>query len=566
MKKRSINIYSIYAKIIMLIIGCVVLFLLLNIFYIVPQSRSAIQKVTENNMQDIVTLSSQLVDDLVKENGEENTDYEVLKTRLEGKGLNGISSSYVYVVDGEGTFLYHKKEDKLGTTVFNDNVASILKAIPTGKYEESGVFHYVDENGVTKYGAYQVVSSTKWVAVIVANETEIMAEINTVRNASIMLSVVLGLVLLGFSILAGAGITRPIRRLTGVIKQVGDLNFSKSGDLEKLEKNKDETGVMAVAIGEMEQNLRDLVGRISDTSDNLAEHAETLSDITFKIDSANADNSATSQELAASMEETSASTDLINNNTGMIKDKADAIANSALNSADMAKEISEKAAGIHQDTIAASQKTKTIYEEIDAQGKEALEKSKAVEKVNTLAGAIQDISSQTNLLALNASIEAARAGDAGKGFAVVATEIGSLANQSSDTVNDIMQIVAEVQDAVNEMSKCLQRTLDYVSNDVAADYEKFLDMSEQYESDAKGFSDALGSIYNQIGELQEATNDIRTSIADISKTVGEAAQAVTTVAEKTTDVAQLSEGVVNVVAETKENSNELKAIRSSFTI
>ena len=87
MKKRSINIYSIYAKIIMLIIGCVVLFLLLNIFYIVPQSRSAIQKVTENNMQDIVTLSSQLVDDLVKENGEENTDYEVLKTRLEGKVL-----------------------------------------------------------------------------------------------------------------------------------------------------------------------------------------------------------------------------------------------------------------------------------------------------------------------------------------------------------------------------------------------------------------------------------------------------------------------------------------------
>ena len=566
MKKRSINIYSIYAKIIMLIIGCVLLFLLLNVFYIIPQSRSAIQRVTEDNMQDIVTLSSQLVDDLVKENGEENTDYEVLKTRLDGKGLNGISSSYVYVVDGEGTFLYHKKEDKLGTTVFNDNVAAILKAIPTGNYEESGVFHYVDENGVTKYGAYQVISSTQWVAVIVANETEIMAEINTVRNASLLLSVLLGLILLGFSILAAAGITRPIRRLTDVIKQVGDLNFSKNAQLEKLERNKDETGVMAVAIGEMEQNLRDLVGRISATSDNLAEHAETLSDITFKIDSANADNSATSQQLAASMEETSASTDLISDNTRTIKDKADTIADSALNSADMAKDISEKAKGIHQDTVHAFDKTKSMYEEIDAQGKEALEKSKAVEKVNTLAGAIQDIASQTNLLALNASIEAARAGDAGKGFAVVATEIGSLANQSSETVNDIMGIVAEVQNAVNEMSTCLQRTLDYVSTDIAADYNKFLDISKQYEDDAEGFKDALGAIYDQIGELQESTNEISTSIADISKTVGEAAQAVTTVAEKTTDVAQLSEGVVNVVAETKDNSNELREIRNSFTI
>ena len=566
MKKRSINIYSIYAKIIMLIIGCVLLFFLLNVVYIIPQSRNAIQKVTENNMQDIATLSSMLVDELVTDYGEEGTTYEVLKTRLEGKGLNGIDSSYLYVVDGEGTFLYHKKEDKVGTTIFNDNVAAILKAIPTGKYEENGVFHYVDENGVTKYGSYQVISSTKWVAVIVANENEVMADINTVRNASIMLSTVLGLVLLGFSIIAAAGITKPIRILTGVIKQVGDLNFTMSGDLEKMEKNKDETGIMAIAIGEMEQSLRDIVGRISDTSNNLEEHAETLSDITFKIDSANADNSATSQELAASMEETSASTDLISDNTATIKNKADAIADSALNSSDMAKEISEKAAGIRQDTIAASEKTQKIYEEIDAQGKEALEKSKAVEKVNTLAGAIQNIASQTNLLALNASIEAARAGDAGKGFAVVATEIGSLATQSSETVKDIMEIVAEVQDAVNEMSTCLQRTLDYVSTDVAADYDKFLDVSQQYEQDAQGFSDALGSIYNQIGELQESTTEISTSIADISKTVGEAAQAVTTVAEKTTDVAQLSEGVVSVVAETKGNSNELKEIRNSFTI
>jgi methyl-accepting chemotaxis protein len=381
-----------------------------------------------------------------------------------------------------------------------------------------------------------------------------------------MLSTVLGLVLLGFSIIAAAGITKPIRILTGVIKQVGDLNFTMSGDLEKMEKNKDETGIMAVAIGEMEQSLRDIVGRISDTSSNLEEHAETLSDITFKIDSANADNSATSQELAASMEETSASTDLISDNTATIKNKADSIADSALNSSDMAKEISEKAAGIRQDTIASSEKTQKIYEEIDAQGKEALEKSKAVEKVNTLAGAIQNIASQTNLLALNASIEAARAGDAGKGFAVVATEIGSLATQSSETVKDIMEIVAEVQDAVNEMSTCLQRTLDYVSTDVAADYDKFLDMSQQYEQDAQGFADALGSIYDQIGELQESTTEISTSIADISKTVGEAAQAVTTVAEKTTDVAQLSEGVVSVVAETKDNSNELKEIRNSFTI
>jgi methyl-accepting chemotaxis protein len=189
-----------------------------------------------------------------------------------------------------------------------------------------------------------------------------------------------------------------------------------------------------------------------------------------------------------------------------------------------------------------------------------------VEKVNQLAAAIQDIASQTNLLALNASIEAARAGEAGRGFAVVATEIGALAEQSSNTVADIMNIVAEVQSAVNEMSACLQRTLDYLSSDVAADYSKFLDISDQYQEDANGFAEGMSEIYNMIGELQESTTEISSSIEAISKTVGEAADAVTTVAEKTTDVAMLSTGVVDVVSQTKDNSTELKDIKDSFIL
>ena len=237
-----------------------------------------------------------------------------------------------------------------------------------------------------------------------------------------------------------------------------------------------------------------------------------------------------------------------------------------LEQVEKAKETSLKATEVRKRTVDARNKTEKIYLEINDEGQEALEQAKAVEKVNQLASAIQDIASQTNLLSLNASIEAARAGEAGRGFAVVASEIGSLANQSSDTVSDIMEIVDEVQASVKAMSDCLQRTLDYIATDIKSDYDTFLDLADNYQEDAQGFSTAMSEIYEKISTLQEATAEISAYVDQISETVGEAANAVTTVAEKATDVANLSDGVVQVVNETQENSVELKDIKDSFTL
>ena len=565
-KKESLGIHSISFRIIAVVLICILVFTLLNVLYIIPKSKEAVQASTEKNMQDIATFSALLVQNEIDEYGVDGVTPEIVAGDIAGKGLSGIPSSFVYVVDETGTFLYHKNPDKIGTQVINANVQELLKQIPTGSYQATGTFHYTDENGIKKYTSYQVVDSVGWVCVIAANETEVMASINKVRNTSINFSVIIAVILVLLGVFASKQITKPIQVLTNSIKRTGDLDFSSNDELVHLEQNKDETGVMARAVEDMEQSLRDMVGRISVTSSELEEHASKLSEITYKIDSANADNSATSEELAASMQETSASTDLISDNTKTIKENADSIAENAQNRANVAKEIRVKAQKIHEETVQASEKTQHMYEEIDEQGKVALEKSKAVEKVNQLAAAIQDIASQTNLLALNASIEAARAGEAGRGFAVVATEIGALAEQSSNTVADIMNIVAEVQSAVNEMSTCLQRTLDYLSSDVAADYSKFLDISDQYQEDANGFAEGMSEIYNMIGELQESTTEISSSIEAISKTVGEAADAVTTVAEKTTDVAMLSTGVVDVVSQTKDNSTELKDIKDSFIL
>lgn len=97
--------------------------------------------------------------------------------------------------------------------------------------------------------------------------------------------------------------------------------------------------------------------------------------------------------------------------------------------------------------------------------------SEAVQEIGVTLKLINSISSSTNLLALNASIEAARAGDAGRGFAVVATEVGNLANSTHQSLKDVENVIARVQNNVNEItlhiednSKKLEEQSEYFSH------------------------------------------------------------------------------------------------------
>ena len=102
----------------------------------------------------------------------------------------------------------------------------------------------------------------------------------------------------------------------------------------------------------------------------------------------------------------------------------------------------------HDNIEAVSSKMNQINNTILELEKDVSTVGESMTEINNITDIIGDISSQTNLLALNASIEAARAGEAGKGFAVVATEIGNLANMSSEATSKIAGLIQKISQQV----------------------------------------------------------------------------------------------------------------------
>lgn len=77
---------------------------------------------------------------------------------------------------------------------------------------------------------------------------------------------------------------------------------------------------------------------------------------------------------------------------------------------------------------------------------------------------INEITESTNLLALNASIEAARAGEAGRGFSVVAQEVGKLAYNTKESLDNVNEVVDRIQTGINVVSEYISKNVEQLLN------------------------------------------------------------------------------------------------------
>lgn len=476
--------------------------------------------------------------------------------------LSIFDSGYGFLANASGKVMYHKDLEIGSNLVDADSgLQAVVDALGNEQTEETAVsYTYQGKDKVMYYRTLE--NGMKFI--LTAPKTELQAKSKQLAGQifggaafATVLAVIIGIVL-GFTI------TKPISQIDGIVKQTADFEFASNPANQHLYKRKDETGRMAISLHNMRKNLREMVGNIRHVYTDLRNTTEQLSDTTKRVREMSNVNTDTTQELAAAMEETAATMETVNTTVSDIKERATDIEKYSKEGRESSVEVKERADQLKLKTQSASEKTVQMYENVQQKTESAMEQAKAVEKINQFTQAILDISSQTNLLALNASIEAARAGEAGKGFAVVAGEIGALATQTSTTVGSINEIIAEVNQAVANMTGCLKESTDFLEQTVLKDYEDFMGVADQYTKDATVFDDDMSAISEQINTLLTSIVEIADAMQGVSSTVSEAADGVTDIAQKTLEVSGIVQGNETLVDNNHENIERLNRVIEMF--
>ncbi len=195
---------------------------------------------------------------------------------------------------------------------------------------------------------------------------------------------------------------------------------------------------------------------------------------------------------------------------------------------------------------------------------EAMKNLQSLVKINEMATQILDITSQTNLLSLNASIEAARAGEAGRGFAVVAGEIGSLAENSANTANQIQAICKDANKSIESVQECFEDIMTFMETDVSGKFQEFATMAGQYEAVVKDIREVIRSIHNKTFVFSESATNIRDQINNVKLASNDNEQGVNDIVIKNDMTTQIADSIIKIADQNQSNVTEIKDIVDMF--
>ncbi|MCR5097440.1 MAG: methyl-accepting chemotaxis protein [Lachnospiraceae bacterium] len=465
----------------------------------------------------------------------------------------GFSTAYIYYVDSQGTMLYHPDESKIGNPVENAAVKGLVAGLEKGESPDPEVIVY-NYKGKVKYAAYYIGEGDNYIAVLTADEDEVLGGVTHTRNAIIIIILVCIVFFTIIGLLLERVISIPLIKVSEVLAKLagGDVTvetdahshiyetknliasfrglrdaLSSSMNSVKLSAsvlNKaivDVDGMTGKNVDSVSQ-INTAIGEVADTSQAVAENAQVMASRAI--------------ELGDNIES-------LNSNVSTLYEASQTIKNANNDATDCMQSVY---AGANESVGAMNDITSKITET-----------NQAIGEIEAAVQAIESIAAQTNLLSLNASIEAARAGEAGKGFAVVADEIRSLADSSAESAKEIKLIIENVTELSNgtvEMSNRVFEVINREQTDIEQAQEKFNVLSDSVETAITEINTIRG-MADKLGEIKDELTKSTTDLGAISEELGASAQ----------EVAASCQTVTEACSDTQNSTTEMRSINEDMS-
>ena len=260
------------------------------------------------------------------------------------------------------------------------------------------------------------------------------------RTGVIGMIILTALITVGLAVWLTRSIVLPLAQSLKVAQSVA------SGDLtgEIRVSGSDEPARLQQALKGMQENLRDTIRRIAESSNQLASASEELSCVTEDATRGLHQQNQEIEQAATAVNQMTAAVEEVASN-------AVATSHASRDSDRIAQQGREQV----QQTVVSIEALAT---DVTANVTQVEALAQKVYGISKVLDVIRSIAEQTNLLALNAAIEAARAGDAGRGFAVVADEVRALAHRTQQSTQEIEQMISGIQQGTDQAVSSMQQS------------------------------------------------------------------------------------------------------------
>ncbi|WP_227935372.1 methyl-accepting chemotaxis protein [Alkalihalobacillus deserti] len=473
-------------------------------------------------------------------------------TRPINKNINLGENGYIIILDESGTLMAHPNIEGKNTwdTLDKDNEYFTQDIIETA--QAGGGFTYYkwplpnDPNTIADKISYnQLDPNWGWVVSGGSYMQDFNSDANSILKTVVLVllvSLTIGIVII---FLFAKHISDPLAVVSRQVDEIAKGNLK----IDKISLNqKGEIGLLGNNINNMVTVLREMIGKVSESSEHVASSSEQLTASADETSKATDEISESIQFVASSADNQMTSARNAMESASAISNGIEQISSSIQSVNDVAsltKQKSESGQEVIQQTIKQMNvihtKTNDISEVVNQLGSKSTQ-------IGNIVSLITSVAKQTNLLALNAAIEAARAGEHGKGFAVVADEVRKLAEQASHSASEINHLVGDIQ-------KDIQQSV------------VTMDEGKHAVRDGITFVDRAG---NEFVDITHSVSEVTTQLHEISDGIVQItmqSQSMVTAIEESSNLAENSAGYSQSVAASAEEQNaSMEEIAATATI